>query len=145
MLTAGCPAAETFDKRAVIITQYLGAGAKSTEKDIKHSLSWWGISKIGMFTGALSSNIIWDKLSENDAKTYRKTITELAARFSKINYAKPARTIAKTKIKLGFCRLMQKKLYKNNSEYTDAICWVGLAKTALGREQKKRQADKTIF
>ena len=35
-----------FAKRAVIITQCLGAGAKSTAKDIKHSLSWWGISKI---------------------------------------------------------------------------------------------------
>lgn len=32
---------------------------------------------------------------------------------------------------------MQKKIYKNNSEYTDAICWVDLAKTALGEEQKK--------
>lgn len=72
MLTAGCPAAETFDKRAVIITQYLGAGAKSTEKDIKHSLSWWGISKIGMFTGALSSNIIWNKLSEKRRKDLSK-------------------------------------------------------------------------
>lgn len=34
------PAAEMFGKRAVIITQCLGAGAKSTAKDIKHSLSW---------------------------------------------------------------------------------------------------------
>ena len=43
------PAPEMFGKRAVIITQCLGAGAKSAAKDIKHSLSWWGISKIGIF------------------------------------------------------------------------------------------------
>lgn len=38
------PAPELFAKRAVIITQCLGAGARSSAKDIKHSLSWWGIS-----------------------------------------------------------------------------------------------------
>ena len=47
------PASEMFTKRAVILTQCLGAGAKSAANDIKHSLSWWGISKISVFTGAL--------------------------------------------------------------------------------------------
>ena len=36
------PAPEMFGKRAVIITQCLGSGAKSAAKDMKHSLSWWG-------------------------------------------------------------------------------------------------------
>jgi len=40
------PAKEMFGKRAVIITQCLGAGGKSAAKDIKDSLSWWGISTI---------------------------------------------------------------------------------------------------
>lgn len=66
------PAPEMFGKRAVIITQCLGAGAKSTAKDIKHSLSWWGISKIGVFNGALMSDIIWEQLSENK----RRKLTE---------------------------------------------------------------------
>ena len=35
------PAPEMFGKRAVIITQCVGSGAKSTTKDMKHSLSWW--------------------------------------------------------------------------------------------------------
>ena len=47
------PAPEMFSKRAVIITQCLGAGAKSTAKDIKHSLSWWGISEISVIAGSL--------------------------------------------------------------------------------------------
>ena len=58
------PAPEMFEKRAVIITQCLGSGAKSAAKDIKHSLSWWGISKIGIFTGALMGDIVWAKLSK---------------------------------------------------------------------------------
>lgn len=52
------PAPELFTKRAVILTQCLGAGAKSTAKDIKHSLSWWGVPKIGVFTGALMSDVV---------------------------------------------------------------------------------------
>ena len=58
------PAPEMFGKRAVIITQCLGSGTKSAAKDMKHSLSWWGISKIGIFTGALMSDIVWEKLSQ---------------------------------------------------------------------------------
>ena len=51
------PAKEMFGKRAVIITQCLGAGAKSTAKDIKDSLSWWGISSIKVVSFKLMSEI----------------------------------------------------------------------------------------
>ncbi len=124
------PAPEMFGKRAVIITQCLGAGAKSTSKDIKHSLSWWGISKIGMFSGSLMSDIIWDKLSEKKRKKLTKKINELAVRFSKINYAKPAHTTLMTKIKFKFCRLIQKKVRKNgvaglDNEYWHNNGWLG--------------------
>lgn len=117
------PAREMFAKRAVIITQCLGAGAKSTAKDIKHSLSWWGVSKIGVFTGALMVDIIWDKLPEKRRKKLLKKVRRLSEKFSKINYKKPAHTKIITKIKFGFCRLMQKNLYKNDPNYTDARYW----------------------
>lgn len=117
------PAAEMFAKRAVIITQCLGAGAKSTAKDIKDSLSWWGISEIGVFTGALMSTVFWDELPQKRRNKLLKKIDRLSKKFAKINYAKPARTNTVTKIKFGFCRLMQKKLYARNSEYTDAAYW----------------------
>ena len=117
------PAPEMFGKRAVIITQCLGAGAKSTAKDIKHSLSWWGISKIGMFSGSLMSDIIWDKLSEKKRKKLTKKINKLAVRFSKINYAKPAHTTLITKIKFKFCRMIQKKVRKNGVAGLDNEYW----------------------
>ena len=124
------PATEMFGKRAVIITQCIGAGAKSTAKDIKHSLSWWGISKIGMFSGSLMSDIIWDKLTEKKRKKLTKKINKLAVRFSKINYAKPAHTTLITKIKFKFCRLIQKKVRKNgvaglDNEYWHNNGWLG--------------------
>ncbi|MDE6550121.1 MAG: flavodoxin family protein [Clostridia bacterium] len=117
------PAANMFGKRAVVITQCVGAGAKSTAKDIKHSLSWWGISKIGIFTGTLMDDIVWDNLSEKRRNKLSKQILQLSDKFSKINYKKPAHTKILTKIKFGFCRLMQKKSYKINPEYTDAQYW----------------------
>lgn len=119
------PAAEFFGKRAVIITQCLGAGAKFAAKDIKHSLSWWGIPKIGVFTGALISDIAWDKLPEKRRNKLSKKIRKLSGKFSKINYGKPARTNTVTKLKFGFCRLMQRKLYEKNPGYTDAKYWRG--------------------
>lgn len=117
------PLAEMFGKRAVVITQCLGAGARSAAKDIKHSLSWWGISSIGIFTGALMGDIVWERLPEKRRKKLSKKIGSLSEKFEKFNYSKPARTKIFIKIKFMFCRLMQKKLYRNNTDYTDANYW----------------------
>lgn len=117
------PAPEMFGKRAVIITQCLGAGAKSAAQDIKHSLSWWGISKIGVFNGALMGDIVWDKLSEKKRRTLAKNISRLSCKFAKINYAKPAHTKLITKIKFGVCRLIQKQVRKSGKEGLDYEYW----------------------
>lgn len=117
------PAPQMFGKRAVIITQCLGAGAKSTAKDIRHSLSWWGVSKIGLFCGALMSDIVWDKVSQKKRKKLTKKINRLARKFVKINYQKPARANLITKIKFALCRMIQKKVRKNGIESLDVKYW----------------------
>lgn len=117
------PAPEMFTKRAVIITQCLGAGAKSAAKDIKHSLSWWGISKIGVFTGALMSNIVWDKLPEQKQAELTRKIKKLSHQFACLDYTKPAHTALATKIKFSFCRMMQNSLHKADPEYLDGRYW----------------------
>ncbi len=117
------PAPEMFGKRAVIITQCLGAGAKSTAKDIKHSLSWWGISEIGVFNGALMKDIKWDKLSEKKRKRLANKINRLASRFAKINYIKPAHTKVITKLRFQFCRFIQKQVRKNGVAGLDNAYW----------------------
>lgn len=117
------PAAEMFKKRAVIITQCLGAGAKSTAKDIKHSLYWWGISKIGVFRGSLMSDIVWEKLPEKKRKRMARKVESLADKFAKINYVKPAHTKLVTKIKFNLCRLIQKKVQKAGNGGLDCKYW----------------------
>ena len=117
------PAPEMFGKRAVIITQCIGAGAKSCAKDIKHSLSWWGISKIGVFSSALINDIVWDKISEKRRRKLTENIDRLARNFAKINYSKPAHTKLITKIKFKICRLIQKKVRKNGVSGLDNKYW----------------------
>lgn len=117
------PAREMFGKRAVIITQCLGAGAKSAAKDIKHSLSWWGISKIGIFSGILMEDIVWEKLSEKKRTKLTGNVKKLSQKFAQIDYAKPAYTNLLTKTKFSVCRLMQRTLHKKDPEYLDGKYW----------------------
>ena len=117
------PAKEMFGKRAVIITQCLGAGDKSTAKDIKDSLSWWGISYIKECRFKLMGDIQWEKLSEKKRKTMTSKLESTAARMKKINYSKPAKTNLITKCKFYMVRMMQTGLGKENPEYTDYKYW----------------------
>lgn len=117
------PAPEMFTKRAVIITQCAGAGAKSAAKDIAHSLSWWGVSKIGVFTGALMEDIVWEKLSGQKQTRLTRKVKRLSRKFSRINYAKPASANPITRIKFFICRAMQTSLHKADPEYLDGSYW----------------------
>lgn len=117
------PATEMFEKRAVILTQCIGEGAKSASKDIKHSLSWWGISKIGIFQCALMNDIVWNNLPEKKRKKITRKINKLACKFAKINYSKPAHTKTVTKIKFYMCRLIQKQVRKNGVAGLDNQYW----------------------
>lgn len=117
------PAPEMFRKRAVIITQCLGAGAKSSAKDIKHSLSWWGISEITVFTGRLMENIVWEKLPERKRHELSKRMKRLSEKLARVNYEKPSRVNIVTKIKFLFCRMMQSTLHKNDPAYPDGRYW----------------------
>ncbi len=112
-----------FSKRAVIISQCLGAGAKSAAKDIKDSLSWWGISKVEVFTTRLMGDIIWNKLPQKKQSKIIKGIKKLSNRFARINYEKPAHTSLKTKLKFYMCRIIQKSIHKKQEETLDYKYW----------------------
>ena len=136
------PAPELFGKRAVIITQCIGAGAKSTAKEIKNSLSWWGISKIGTFSGALMNDIVWDKLTEPKRKKLTGQMHKLAVRFAKINYIKPARTTVNTKVKFYICRMIQKKVRKSGNAGLDNEYWEKNGWLKKGRPWKRNNLRK---
>ena len=117
------PAKEMFGKRAVIITQCLGAGAKSTAKDIKDSLSWWGVSYIKVCSFKLMSEILWEKLPEKKKSKMTAKLVNTANKIKRIDYSRPARTNLITKCKFYAVRMMQTGLGKDNPEYTDYKYW----------------------
>ena len=117
------PAKEMFGKRALIITQSLGAGEKSAAKDIKDSLSWWGISYIKNSHFKLMSEIHWDMISEKKRSELTKGMASMAMKFAGIDYSKPAHTGVLTKAKFYAVRMLQTGLGKKNPEYTDYKYW----------------------
>ena len=117
------PAKEMFGKRAFIITQCLGAGGSSTAKDIKDSLSWWGVSYIKVCTFKLMSEIVWDNLPEKKRSHMTGKLKAAAGRFAAINYSRPAHTNLITKAKFYMVRMLQTDLGKANPEYTDYKYW----------------------
>ena len=117
------PAPEMFSKRAVIITQCLGAGARSAAADIKHSLSLWGISQITVFTGKLMSDIVWEKLAGKKRAELTGRMNRLSKKLAAEDFGKTPGVSAVTKIKFLFCRMMQKSLHENDPEYTDGKYW----------------------
>ena len=117
------PAKEMFGKRAVIITQCLGGGESSTAKDIKDSLSWWGVSWIKVAKFKLMSEIRWDKIPEKKKDSMISSVKKLAARCAAIDYSKPARAGLLAKGKFMAVRMMQTGLGKENPEYRDFNYW----------------------
>lgn len=117
------PAKEMFGKRAVIITQCLGGGASSTAKDIKDSLSWWGVSWIKVAKFKLMSEIDWDKIPDKKKGDMTSSLKKLAAKCAAIDYSVPARAGLLAKGKFYVVRMLQTNLGKQNPEYTDFKYW----------------------
>ena len=117
------PAKEMFGKRAVIISQCLGAGGKSAAKDIKDSLSWWGISSINVCSFKLMSDILWDRIPGKKKAQITGKLIKLARKMLSIDYSKQAPTGLVTKLKFTMVRMLQKKIGKENPEYTDYKYW----------------------
>ena len=117
------PAREMFGKRAVIITQCLGAGGKSTAKDIKDSLSWWGVSSIRVCTFKLMSEIRWDRIPEKKRKQITVKLINVADKIKQIDFTRPARTSLITRFKFYAVRMLQTGLGKKDPEYTDYKYW----------------------
>ena len=117
------PAKEMFGKRAVIITQCLGAGGKSAAKDIKDSLSWWGISTIKVVSFKLMSEIDWDKIEDKRKASFKKKLESIAQKMRAIDYSRPGHTGVVVKAKFYAVRMLQTSLGKQNPEYTDFKYW----------------------
>ena len=117
------PAKQMFGKRAVIITQCLGSGGKSAAKDIKDSLSWWGISSIRVCAYRLMHDIKWENIPDKRKAGITKKLVRAAERMRKTDYTKPAHTKIGTKLKFYAVRVLKKNRGKKNPEYKGYQYW----------------------
>lgn len=101
------PRKEMFQKQAVCISTAAGAGMKSTNKDMKDSLFFWGIPKIYQI-GAAVHAVNWQQVTPKQKNAIEKKTAALAAKIRQ----KQGKVKAGIKTKAFFhvMRIMQKKL-----------------------------------
>ena len=99
------PDERMFKKQGVCISTAAGAGMRSTNKDMAHSLFFWGVAKIYKY-GVGVAAIDWNKVSEKKKRKIEKATSSLANKIQKRSgRAKPG---IKTKGFFNIMRLAQK-------------------------------------
>lgn len=86
------PEGSMFQKQAVCITTAAGAGMRSACKDMKTSLTWWGVGRIYTYGKAVAA-VSWDHVQEKKKQKIERDISRLARRIQiERRYWKPGLT-----------------------------------------------------
>lgn len=110
------PEEKMFSKQAVCISTAAGAGLGSTNKDMAHSMFFWGIAKTYKY-GVAVMETSWEKVSAKKKQAIDNRLEKLAHRIvRKQGHARPS---VKTKIFFNIMRLMQKHGWNE----ADVVYW----------------------
>lgn len=100
------PEEKMFSKQAVCISTAAGAGMGSTNKDMAHSLFYWGIGRTYQY-GIAVMETSWERVSPKKKQMIEKKLARLAQKIErKQGHVKPS---VKTKIFFNIMRIMQKR------------------------------------
>ena len=80
-------------KRAVILTNSVGASNNAAQKDISTSLTWLGVPYIRRLGFGLMEGVIWDEISEKRRTGIKKKTEKLARKFIKMKKARKSFTV----------------------------------------------------
>jgi len=103
------PEKAMFTKRAVILTNSIGASNRKAQKDIATSLNWLGISNVSCLGFGLFEGVIWEELSQKRKNKIKRKIIRLAGKYEKF---KPGRMRLKVRIRFFICKMIHKGLLK---------------------------------
>lgn len=106
-----------FSKQAFIITTCAGTGTKSTVKDIKDNMDFWGVGKVYEFAESVRA-ADWEGVKPDNKVKYEKEIVKISNKImSNKGKVKP-----RLKVKLNFYqfRMLQKKI---NLSEVDRAHW----------------------
>lgn len=107
------PNGKMFSKQVLIISTAAGAGMKSTVKDIKDSMDFWGVAKVYNLKAVVSA-ANWDTVNDKIRKKLDTKINKLSNKIKK----RASHVTPRIKVKLIFygCRLMHKYLAINEPD-----------------------------
>lgn len=109
------------EKRALIVTQGIGAPTKYAISDVETSLRWWGVSDVRSLGIKLMEGIIWDELSAKKIDEIKQKLGRLSGSTNKPlrrNHLKP-------RIFFKICQAMQRKMMKKGEPYSlDIQYWI---------------------
>ncbi len=78
------PDSRMFRKRAVIITQSIGAPNGAAQKDVMTSLNWLGVSKVEGCGFGLMEGVEWEKLTPKRRAKMEAKVRKLAAKYARV-------------------------------------------------------------
>jgi multimeric flavodoxin WrbA len=104
------PDKRMFHKRAVILTQSVGAPNGAAQRDVATSLAWMGVSHIKKLGFGLMEGVIWDELSQKRRQSIQDKAQRLAARYTQ---PKAVGMSLKTRALFAMCKALHKKTLKN--------------------------------
>lgn len=120
------PDPRMFHKRAVILTQSIGAPNGAAQKDVKTALTWMGVPSVDTLGFGLMEGVVWEALSEERRHKIAKKLRGLALKIS-VKDDKP-RWNLKNHLFFKMCRSMQgslrKKLKPGERPSADLQHWI---------------------
>lgn len=115
------PQEKMFSKQAVCISTAAGAGMRSTNRDMAHSMFFWGIAKTYRYGGAVMETS-WNRVSAKKKRIIEKKLNVLARKIK--NHQNHITPSVKTKFFFYFMRFMQKHGWnKADKDYWRARGW----------------------
>lgn len=120
------PEESMFHKQGVAISTAAGAGMKSTNKDMKDSLFFWGVGKIYQYGKAVAANR-WDGVSDKKKKEIEKATDKMAKQI-KAKHGKVKVTL-KTKAWFYIMRMLHQRGFNERDDtYWKEKGWLGKAR-----------------
>lgn len=118
------PREEMFSKQALLISTAAGAGTKSTLKDLKDSMTFWGIASIYTFGRNVFASD-FDTIAPKKLLKFEKEIDELSAKIQR--ESRNVKPPIKTKALFYAMRFMHKKYRFNPADvqHWESHGWLG--------------------
>ena len=98
-----------FIKRAVILTNSIGASNRSAQKDLATSLQWMGVSDVSSLGFGLMEGVVWDELSDKRRNKIKAKTANLAKKYATYQ---PGRKGLKVRVLFFISKLLHQAVLK---------------------------------